>query len=160
MISKHFSEFINKLTQWLFYAKYKYFFNHPESYGLDLRLRRRAGPGPYVRLRGRLAEESIKSANPSRNYQVLVTVSDLTETKQIEAALRKSEKRYAIASKLANLGYWELGLSDNIISFSTEVNHIIGIESNQGHLTLESFTKFIHQSDRERVIKAFRDAFN
>src|SRR3546814_2937221 len=57
-----------------------------------------------VRPNGTVLENRNRSL-PSGGYVMVYT--DVTETKRIEAALRQSEQRYALALSGANEGIWE-----------------------------------------------------
>ena len=58
---------------------------------------------------------------------------DITEHRQAEEALRKSEERLNRAQEIAHLGSWELDLTNNVLTWSDEV---ASSDSNPGSSTL------------------------
>lgn len=56
----------------------------------------------------------------------IVNARDITESRQAEEALKKSERRLKDAQEMAKVGYWELSSDDNIVRFSEEAGLLIG----------------------------------
>ncbi len=81
---------------------------------------------------------------------------DITQRKQAEAALRRSEAGLARAQRIAHLGSWELDLKTNALLWSGETYRIFGVEPGQFEGTSEAFFQRVHPQDREllRVAKA------
>ncbi|MDM8554281.1 transporter substrate-binding domain-containing protein [Desulfococcaceae bacterium HSG7] len=72
---------------------------------------------------------------------------DITERKQTDKALRKSEKNLNKAQAIAHLGYWELDTANMKVTGSDELFSIFGLIRDEA--TLESFVEVIHPDDRE-----------
>ena len=53
--------------------------------------------------------------------EIFGTVLDVTERKQVEAALRRSEANLARAQKIAKLGHWEYDLASQTCTWSDEL---------------------------------------
>jgi PAS domain S-box-containing protein len=85
----------------------------------------------------------------------LVTAVDITERKQAEEALRKSEKKLNEAHKIANLGNWQLNHVSSRLSWSEGISEMFEIDAGKFEATYESFLDAIHPEDRERVNMAY-----
>ena len=82
----------------------------------------------------------------------LVGISeDITERKQAEERLKKSEAQLAAAQEIAHLGSWNWDLSTGQITWSDELYRIFGFKPNERVVTYEAFLQFLHPDDRERI---------
>ncbi|MCM1987451.1 PAS domain-containing sensor histidine kinase [Methanococcoides seepicolus] len=75
------------------------------------------------------------------------SVIDITERKQMEEALRKSEASLANAQRISHLGNWDWDIVNNKLKFSEEIYHILGMETQEFGDTNEDFLKFVHPDD-------------
>ncbi len=87
-------------------------------------------------------------------------ISDITERKQIQDKLKKSEKNLANAQKIAHVGSWELELSDHSLIWSDEVFRIFEFPPEQSVASYQSYVNAIHPDDREMVRKDFIETLN
>lgn len=62
---------------------------------------------------------------------VLTVCRDATERKEVEDALRRSEYQLAEAQRIAHLGFWEINLDTDLITYSDEAGRIIGLPPGQ-----------------------------
>ena len=92
---------------------------------------------------------------PSGGYVMVYT--DITETKRIEAALRQSEQRYALALSGANEGIWEWGDSVGGIYVSRRLREIIGIKGNEPVIPADHWLSRIHPEDLEEMQERMRE---
>ncbi|MCT7948649.1 PAS domain S-box protein [Ancylothrix sp. C2] len=80
----------------------------------------------------------------------LVGISrDVTERKQIEEKLRKSEANLLEAQRLAHIGSWEFDIIAQQISWSEELFRIHGLDPAGGEPSYEENLDLIHPEDRE-----------
>jgi PAS domain S-box-containing protein len=86
---------------------------------------------------------------------VLLSISDITERKQVEQALRESEQRLKRAQEIAHLGSWELDLIDNRLTWSDEVYRIFGLQPLEFGASYEAFLVTVHPEDRAAVDNAY-----
>lgn len=86
--------------------------------------------------------------NPKYYYSF---ITDITERKQIENALKNSEQRLAEAQHIAHIGSWEWNLKTGDINWSNELYSIYGVDPNTFTPTLSSFTDYMHPDDEKYV---------
>ena len=96
-------------------------------------------------------EISLSTVDAEQGLLVLVTIRDITERKQFEAALLRSEKNLAEAQALAHLGSHEYDVSTGLLHWSDQVFEIFGIQPADFHGTTAEFLDRIHPDDRQRV---------
>lgn len=96
------------------------------------------------------AEAALARAEAAETAkQVLET--EILERQRVEAALRESEERYALAAIGANDGLWDWDLRTNEVYFSGRWKTMLGYEEWEiGHDPAEWFDR-IHPEDAERV---------
>ena len=89
----------------------------------------------------------------------IVTVNrDITERKQIEVALQRSEERLRQAIQVANIGTFDHDHINDFIYFSPELRQMWDLPSSQDvRLDSLDFEK-VHPDDRERVLQAMAEA--
>ncbi|BBO20600.1 MAG: hypothetical protein HKUEN07_17040 [Rhodocyclaceae bacterium] len=83
---------------------------------------------------------------------------DVTEIRRAREALAASEARLKEAQRLAQLGNWELDLTDNRLHWSDEIYRIFEIDPDRFGESYEAFLAAIHPDDRERVNAVYRDS--
>ncbi len=85
---------------------------------------------------------------------------DVTERREAEEAVRKSEARLAEAQRLAHLGGWEWDVRTDEISWSDEVYRIYGFAPQSFVPSFERFMEIVHPDDRGRIEAVIDDALN
>ncbi|MCL5027923.1 MAG: PAS domain S-box protein [Bacteroidetes bacterium] len=83
---------------------------------------------------------------------------DITERRQAEEALQKSEQLHIEAQKIAHIGHWRLDLTCNKLTWSDEVYIIFGIQPQSFDGTLEVFLNYVHPNDREYVASEYKES--
>lgn len=85
---------------------------------------------------------------------------DITDRKIAEKELQKIQSGLNSAQKLAHIGSWEWGLSDNTALWSDETYRIFGIDKNDLNEHRKNFLDMIVPEDRAKVDLALNDALN
>ncbi|WP_315786622.1 PAS domain S-box protein [Fischerella sp. JS2] len=75
--------------------------------------------------------------------------TDITDIKQTEDALRRSEAHLAMAQKVAQIGSWEFDLQSQKINWSQTTFHHWGIEPTQGEPSFAELLERVHPEDRQ-----------
>ena len=83
-------------------------------------------------------------------------VFDVTERKQAEESLRKSQARLEEAQALAKIGSWELDVASNRGEWSREMFRLHGRAVEQGNPTYEEFMALVQPEDRERLLAHYQ----
>lgn len=81
---------------------------------------------------------------------IAIFFSDITERKQTEAALRKSEARLKEAQRLAHVGDWEFDVLTGEITWSDEIFRIFGWSPTGPAPTYERISQSFPPAERER----------
>jgi len=91
------------------------------------------------------------------NGENLTTCEDISELKQVEAALRKSEERLNLAIEAASLGTWDLNLVTGEVIFNGRCAEMLGYsqEKLEGHLN--TWEQLIHPEDLPKATEALQD---
>lgn len=89
---------------------------------------------------------------------VVVNYRDVTERREAEEKLRKSEASLAEAQRISNLGNWEWNVKTGEVSWSDEVYRIYGFAPREIIPTLDKLMERVHPDDRELLRRAINGA--
>ncbi len=81
---------------------------------------------------------------------------DITDTREVEAALRESEERYALAVQAAGEGLWQWNTLTGELYLSPRLAALIGIALPSPETALAVYESHIHPEDRTRRQEAIR----
>ncbi|MDS4031015.1 MAG: PAS domain S-box protein [Candidatus Contendobacter sp.] len=95
-----------------------------------------------------------ESATP----HLIAMVTDITERKRAEEALREGEQRLRLAQDAARAGTWEWNLQTHENVWSEEIWLLYGLEPHSVQPSYQSWRQTIHPEDRPRVEQTVRDA--
>jgi PAS domain S-box-containing protein len=89
---------------------------------------------------------------------LLAVTKDISEWKQAQEELRKSQAHLARAQQIARLGSWESDLATGALVWSDEVFRIFDVNRETFDGTDRSFFERVHPDDREKIREAVRNA--
>jgi PAS domain S-box-containing protein len=90
---------------------------------------------------------------------VVSVVRDITQRKQVEAALRESEARWQFALEGAGDGVWDWNAQTNCVYFSPRWKSMLGFAAHEIDGALEEWDKRVHPDDRDYVYAELQQHF-
>jgi PAS domain S-box-containing protein len=114
-----------------------------------------AATGEWIDLKikvrdGRVIDAACAIVQLSDGTKVAIA-QDITERKQAEETLKKSETQLAEAQRLAHVGGFEWDLRTNVVTWSDELYHIFGVPPGSIQIRGDAM-RFIHPEDRDLVL--------
>jgi PAS domain S-box-containing protein len=102
-------------------------------------------------------EINLSYVQLDRDY--LVTVArDITERKQAEEALRRSQKMLARTESITHIGSWEWEIATDTVTWSEELFRIFQLDSDDRAPSWAEHPKLYHPEDFETLRQAVKDA--
>lgn len=89
---------------------------------------------------------------------IIASGMDITDRKQAEEKLRKSEAMLARAQEMAHIGHWERELPGEKVLWSDETCRIFGLQPEGCQVSESFFLENIHPEDRPQIEQNIRDA--
>jgi PAS domain S-box-containing protein len=86
-------------------------------------------------------------------------VGNALERCHAQEALHRSEERYALAQKAANIGSWDWDIPSGKLYWSDAIEPMFGHAPGAFKNTFRSFLRFVHREDRAALVQAIRTAF-
>lgn len=94
-------------------------------------------------------ELTISSIFIENRYTFILFIRDISERRQAEESIRKSELLLSEAEKIAHYGSWEWDIRSNEITWSDEMFRIFGMDPRQVNITYENYLSYIHPEEAE-----------
>jgi PAS domain S-box-containing protein len=116
------------------------------SYSIEKRFVRKDGEARWARI-----TTSFLRAPASGRACGLKMVEDVTQRKQAEERLRRSESQLAEAQHLAHMGSWHWDLAADAITWSDEQYRLYGLNPGTVSPNFQLFLGLVHPDDRGRV---------
>jgi PAS domain S-box-containing protein len=82
---------------------------------------------------------------------------DMTNRKNAQDALRKSEERYELATQAAKVGVWDWDMQTNQFHLDAHVKEILGYSDGEIPNDLEIWSNYVHPDDKQAVMDAFQE---
>lgn len=89
---------------------------------------------------------------------IWANVRDISERREAELKLIRSEEKLIEAQRLAKVGNWELDIQTNRLEWSDEIFRIFEIDPEKFAASYEAFLEAIHPDDREAVNEAYQNS--
>ncbi|EMK01773.1 MULTISPECIES: PAS domain-containing sensor histidine kinase [unclassified Leptospira] len=83
---------------------------------------------------------------------------EITKPKADRESLRQSNRRLKLATKVANVGIWDLDLTKNVLVWDEEMYNLYGIHKTEFSGAYEAWEKSLHPEDKTRAIEDFYNA--
>jgi PAS domain S-box-containing protein len=115
---------------------------------VDYRIINKAGSYVWIRALSKTIKDDKNNVIGIRGV-----VSDITERKHMEEALRLSENQLTKAQRIAGVGFLTWNLKTNKIVWSDEIYELYGCEKDKFKVTIESTVGLVHPDDLEYVQK-------
>ena len=80
--------------------------------------------------------------------------AEVAERERAEKALKRSQERYALAQKAANVGSWDYDILIGALHWSEQIEPMFGFGRGEFAETYEAFLACVHPRDRQGVIEA------
>ena len=119
---------------------------------IEERLRRRDGSELWVRM---AVSPMFKDSGEFDG--ALAMVSDITQRKRAEEALRESEARFRLAAQAGKMYAYEWDVATDVAVRSEEYANILGLTGVPRCHTRQQFLSRVHPDDRDRFIAAVAD---
>lgn len=125
------------------------------EYEAEYRVRNTDGDIRWIVARGNV--EHDENGTPVRFPGV---VSDITERKQAEEELRRTQEQLEIATKAASVGIWRWDIQENNLVADEYLAESYGIDPEKAAAgaPIEQFFASIHEEDRERIWQKLDEA--
>jgi PAS domain S-box-containing protein len=134
-------------------AAWKDFVSGKAGFQLEYRFLRGEGEAVHVYVQASAMRNARGEATA-----YLGTVTDITESKRMDANLRVSEARLNAAQQLAKVGNWELDLVSGGLHWSDEIFRIFQIDPAKFGASYEAFLNAIHPDDRALVNRSYTES--
>jgi PAS domain S-box-containing protein len=123
------------------------------SYAVEHRLQHKSGEWRWIITRGKIVACDLQG----RPLRMTGTISDITERKRAEAALRQSEKRLQFILEGSSDGAWDWNLLDHTAYVSEHGKRLLGYQADELPNTVDAWQKLLHPDDAPYVYQKLND---
>ncbi len=123
-------------------------------YQMEKRYFHKQGHVVWILLSGSLVRDA-----QNQPLYFIAQIQDITERKQVEAALQQSEERWQLALRGNNDGIWDWNVKTNEVFFSARWKEMLGYEDQEISNHLDEWAKRVHPDDLCWVKEVIQDHF-
>ena len=116
---------------------------HQHPWQAEYRLVHPSGKVTWV-----LSQAAVEKDDAGSVVGYVGTLTDISDRKQAEEQLRKSEAALVRAQRVAHVGSWELDVATKKLTWSEELFRIFGIDPNTSEPSYGEHFQYIHPDDR------------
>ncbi len=100
---------------------------------------------------GLITSRMLRGAS-GRPLRTVTAVTDITERKRAEEALRESERRLKLSLAAGRAGTWEWRIKEDKLIWSDEYYDLYGMAPGDLEPTMDNFMLCVHPEDRDRIL--------
>jgi PAS domain S-box-containing protein len=108
---------------------------------------------------GRTVHEEVR-ITPYSKDELLIIVRDISDRKQAEQLLLKSDTHLKVAQRIGKVGSWEFDMSTGKLTWSDEIFHIYGLEPSPNPPSYEEIKQYIYADDWDYFSETVQSAIN
>lgn len=123
-------------------------------YQIEKRYFHSSGHIVWILLSGSLVRNAV-----GEPLYFIAQIQDITERKQIEAALQESEERWQLALRGNNDGIWDWNVKTNEVFFSARWKEMLGYEEHEISNHLDEWAQRVHPDDLAWVTELIQGHF-
>lgn len=150
----HINEVVNSQSLNLFMEQVDAIWNGKKLFQTDATYKTLDGNNIHVHLSMPIPEKEADF------HHIPISRQNITDRKNAEQALRRSQNQLADAQRLAKLGSWEWNITDNNVTCSREAYRILGYPIPQTLIHWDEFIGRVHPDDREPLKEAIYNAID
>ncbi len=159
LIGKQLADLMDEPTRRIFLGRFNAFFKSPQEKSIDVCFRKYGGSMLWGRITGRTELNPLFSASKEiLQQQLLITISDISESKQAEEALKKSEERLSLVLKGTNDGLWDWDITTDQRDYSAKWWTMLGYVPGEFPLNNNLWQRLMHPDDKTRANQLFQEA--
>ena len=161
LIKQPITRFILKEDQDTYYLHRRKFLQTGEPHACDLRMLRKDGTAFWTRLMATSAQAAPTTsgqATEATSASRLVLI-DISERRQVEEALTRSESLLRSTQQVAHVGSWELDVQKQTMMWTEEMYHLYGLKRGKSIPGSEAIARTLEcylPEDRPVIQAAFR----
>jgi PAS domain S-box-containing protein len=118
-----------------------------DEHSIETRLIRKDGRVVW----GLITSRILRDAS-GRPFGAVTAVTDITERKRAEEALRESQRRLKLSLTAGRAGTWEWRIKEDKLILSDEFYDLYGMTPGDLEPTLDNFMLSVHPDDRDRIL--------
>lgn len=97
-------------------------------------------------------------SSDGKPLRMIGTNIDITERKQIQLAMERSQSALEEAQRIGHIGSWDVDMVNDVLDWSDEIFRIWEIDKTQFEATFAAFLETVHPEDRDKVTLAYNQA--